>query len=135
MELCLISKEAIENPIQLPCRHTFDYIYLYYEIMEQKKTTLRGFHCPYCRAFYDHTLPYYELEGVAKKPNLNYHRSKTMDLMSCLLCSAPAHQFIHGCYCIKHSKIKPMCLGICKHGRPCKNKAGHDLYCKIHLKK
>ena len=94
-----------------------------------------NFHCPYCRAFYDHTLPYYELEGVAKKPNLNYHRSKTMDLMSCLLCSAPAHQFIHGCYCIKHSKIKPMCLGICKHGRPCKNKAGHELYCKIHLKK
>ena len=37
MENCLISKEPIEHKITLPCNHSFEYVYLYYELLEQKK--------------------------------------------------------------------------------------------------
>ena len=67
MELCLISKEPIEHLITLPCNHSFDYIYLYYEIIEQKKILSKGFKCPYCRMYYDNNIPYYEINEVEKK--------------------------------------------------------------------
>ncbi len=76
MELCLISKETMEHEIKLPCNHSFEYIYLYHEIIEQKKTSTKGFNCPYCRAFYEHSIPYYELEGIEKKTKINYHLLK-----------------------------------------------------------
>ncbi len=134
MELCLISKETMEHEIKLPCNHSFEYIYLYHEIIQQKKTSTKGFNCPYCRAFYEHSIPYYELEGIEKKTKINYHPSKTLPLLTCLLCSSPGHLFTHGCYCISHSKLKRKCLGVCKTGQPCKNNADRDLYCKIHSK-
>ena len=40
MEICLIIKEPIEHLIKLPCNHNFEYIYLYYEIIEQKKNNI-----------------------------------------------------------------------------------------------
>jgi len=42
MELCLISKETMEHEIKLPCNHSFEYIYLYHEIIEQKKHLRKG---------------------------------------------------------------------------------------------
>ena len=37
MENCLISKEPIEHKITLPCNHSFEYVYLYYDLIELKK--------------------------------------------------------------------------------------------------
>ena len=33
---CLISKEPIVNNITLPCKHSYEYVYLYEEIKQQK---------------------------------------------------------------------------------------------------
>ena len=33
---CLISKEPIINNITLPCKHSYEYLYLYEEIKQQK---------------------------------------------------------------------------------------------------
>lgn len=130
MEVCLISKEPMEHEIRLPCNHAFDYIYLYHELVEQKRLQPKGFNCPYCREPYETTIPYYEIEGVGKKIKINYS-TRTMPLLHCLLCSEPAHQFKHGVYCIKHSKLKKFCLGVCKNGESCKNTT-LELYCRIH---
>ena len=73
MENCLISKEPIEHKITLPCNHSFEYVYLYYELLEQKKKKMKGFNCPYCRENYDMNIPYYELNEVEKINHLNYN--------------------------------------------------------------
>ena len=40
--ICLISKEPIENKITLnKCNHSFEYYYLYQEIIQQKKRKYR----------------------------------------------------------------------------------------------
>jgi len=135
MELCLISKETIENLIKLPCNHSFDYIYLYYEIIEQKKTLSKGFKCPYCRIYYDGNIPYYEINEVEKKKNINYKQCKTINILNCSICNEAGNKYTHGIYCIQHSKIKLKCKGICKNGNNCKNNALINLFCKIHTTK
>ena len=35
-DICLISKEAILEKITLACKHSFEYLYLYEEIKQQK---------------------------------------------------------------------------------------------------
>lgn len=129
MELCLISKEPIEHLIKLPCNHCFEYVYLYYEIIEQKKIYSKGFKCPYCRCVYEENIPYYELNEVEKKRNINY--KKPLPIFSCVLCNEPAHKYKHGHYCIKHSKLK--CKGICKNGNLCKKNASINSFCKTHF--
>ena len=136
MENCLISKEPIENKITLPCNHSFEYVYLYYELLEQKKKKMKGFNCPYCRENYDMNIPYYELNEVEKINHLNYKQNKTLSLMKCQKCKKSGHVFKHGVYCIPHSIYNPICQCICKNGNPCKNKAlNNQLYCKRHLNK
>ena len=132
MELCLISKEPMEHEIKLPCHHSFDYIYLYYEIIEQKKINTKGFKCPYCRIYYNDTIPYYEINEVHKKPNINYKQSKTLNILKCSICNDAGHKYKHGNYCIKHSSFKSKCIAICKNGNNCKNNASIHLFCKIH---
>lgn len=129
MELCLISKEPIEHLIKLPCNHSFEYIYLYYEIIEQKKISSKGFKCPYCRYAYEDNIPYYELNEVEKKRNVNY--KKILPILNCNVCNEPAHKYKHGTYCVNHSKLK--CKGICKNGNLCRNNAVKDSFCKIHF--
>lgn len=135
MELCLISKEPIEHLIKLPCNHSFDYIYLYYEIIEQKKIIHKGFKCPYCRTHYDNTIPYYEIDEVDKKPNVNYKQCKTLALFNCSICNEVANHYKHGNYCMDHSKIKVKCEGICKNGKKCTKNASLQSFCKIHFVK
>lgn len=135
MELCLISKEPIEHLIKLPCNHSFDYIYLYYEIIEQKKIIHKGFKCPYCRTHYDNTIPYYEIDEVDKKPNINYKQCKTLAILNCSICNEAANQYKHGIYCMDHSKIKKKCEGICKNGKKCSKNASLQSFCKIHFVK
>jgi hypothetical protein len=136
MEKCLISKESIEYKITLPCQHSYEYIYLYYELLEQKKKRLKGFSCPYCRHSYDMNIPYYELNDIDKINNLNYKQIKTLNILKCEKCDKAGHLFKHGTFCIQHSIYKPLCLSICKNGNKCKNKSlTNHKYCKIHLNK
>lgn len=135
MELCLISKEPMEHPIKLPCNHSFDYIYLYYEIIQQKEVGSKGFKCPYCRTHYEDNIPYYEINEVEKKTNINYKSSKTLPILNCTVCNETANQYKHGIYCIQHSKQKTKCKGLCKNGNPCKKNASVHLFCNIHFVK
>ena len=132
MEVCLISKEPIEELIKLPCNHSFEYIYLYYEIIEQKKNNIKGFKCPYCRMCYDNTIPYYELPDVHKNKNVNFRQVKTLRLFDCSLCGEVGHKYTHGIFCIEHSKIKQRCVSICKNGNRCKNNAKIGVNCNKH---
>ena len=65
-EICLISKEPIVEKITLPCKHSFEYYYLYEEIKQQKQRHKSYFKCPYCRTKFNGTIPYYEIDDIEK---------------------------------------------------------------------
>tara|TARA_B100001063_G_C16501901_1_gene422496 strand:+ start:83 stop:502 length:420 start_codon:yes stop_codon:yes gene_type:complete len=135
MEKCLISKDEIEHKITLPCNHSFDYIYLYYEIIEQnknKRLNTPGFNCPYCRQKYNKNIPYYEIENVSKIKHINYKQSITLPILLCSKCDNIGHSFNHGIFCIKHSVFKERCNCICKNGKKCNNYAVIKDKCKKH---
>ena len=79
--ICLISNEELtDNFVKLNCGHSFNYIPLYkdlvnqkqkfniMEIMELKKDEIR---CPYCRTKQYGVLPYYEELGLPKINGVN----------------------------------------------------------------
>lgn len=85
-EKCLISDELLQNNyITLECKHKFNYIELYNEIVEQKtkkildnsKLKLNEIKCPYCRAITKNILPYFRyyntkiIKGVNHPPDLS----------------------------------------------------------------
>ena len=85
-EKCLISDELLQNNyITLECKHKFNYLELYNEIVEQKtkklldnsKLKLNEIKCPYCRAITKNILPYFKyyntkiIKGVNHPPDLS----------------------------------------------------------------
>jgi hypothetical protein len=134
-ELCLISKEPIENKITLPCLHSFEYYYLYQEIQQQIKRHRIYFKCPYCRHQYlKSTIPYYEIDEVEKINNINFNDNNLLPILKCY-CGNPAHRFKNGDYCKKHYiyMSKPKCQHICKNNNQCKLFAINGInYCKRH---
>ena len=85
-EKCLISDELLQNNyITLECKHKFNYLELYNEIVEQKtkkildnsKLKLNEIKCPYCRAITKNILPYFRyyntkiIKGVNHPPDLS----------------------------------------------------------------
>ena len=85
-EKCLISDELLQtNYITLECKHKFNYLELYNEIVEQKtkkildnsKLKLNEIKCPYCRAITKNILPYFKyyntkiINGVNHPPDLS----------------------------------------------------------------
>ena len=137
-EVCLISKEPIEHKITLPCTHSFDYYYLYQEVIQQKIRHNHYFKCPYCRMIYNGTLPYYEIDEVDRLVNVNYNEKILLQIIKCcdVKCSKYGNKYALGNYCKKHhkkiSEIK--CNGVCKNGSTCKNKVlSVNSYCKKHL--
>ena len=85
-EKCLISDELLDtNYITLECKHKFNYLELYNEIVEQKtkklldnsKLKLNEIKCPYCRAITKNILPYFKyyntkiIKGVNHPPDLS----------------------------------------------------------------
>ena len=85
-EKCLISDELLQtNYITLECKHKFNYLELYNEIVEQKtkkildnsKLKLNEIKCPYCRAITKNILPYFKyyntkiIKGVNHPPDLS----------------------------------------------------------------
>jgi hypothetical protein len=79
---CLITHAPLkENFVELECGHTFNYVPLFKEIVNQKrlscldnhKLSLYELRCPYCRNKQKKLLPYYEgLAGVEKKNGINW---------------------------------------------------------------
>ena len=85
-EKCLISDELLDtNYITLECKHKFNYLELYNEIVEQKtkkildnsKLKLNEMKCPYCRTITKNILPYFKyyntkiIKGVNHPPDLS----------------------------------------------------------------
>jgi hypothetical protein len=133
--ICLISKELIEHKITLNCNHSFDYYYLYQEIIQQKKRHSDYFKCPYCREMYEGTIPYYEIDDVEQISNVNYN-THTLNIHKCSWnnCSCPAHFYKTGYYCRSHYNLsnKKRCSAFCKNDNPCKHYALENGLCKKH---
>jgi hypothetical protein len=122
--VCLISKEGLtDNFITLPCKHTFNYIPLYKEVILQKispnsletsRLLPHQIRCPYCRLIVHNLIPYIPLNNVEKITNVNHPFSKCMKHLDCdqklkngKLCSKPAYKENGQIYCQKHwIKIK-----------------------------
>lgn len=85
-EYCLLSNEPLNNTIiELPCKHKFNYLYLYNEIVQQKlktndyevtKLCHYQIKCPYCRNICNRLLPpsseKFGLKGVTLNRFVNY---------------------------------------------------------------
>jgi hypothetical protein len=127
MENCLISKEPIVHKLTLPCHHSFDYYYLYNEVIEQKARHIEYFKCPYCRAMYYATLPYYEIDDIKKITHVNYNNKLLLPLFPCSRkeCTLFGNVYKTGHYCKKHYPLstKQKCVSACANGHPCKNNA------------
>jgi hypothetical protein len=138
-EICLISKEIITNKITLPCKHSYDYEYLFEEIKQQKLRHKNYFKCPYCRNIYHSCIPYYELENIDKLKNINM--GTILPIVDCSFnnCKFPANKFKNGNFCWKHySKsmiVIELCSAICLNGNSCKNKRKDGIYCNVHKNK
>jgi hypothetical protein len=136
--ICLISKEPIENKITLnQCNHSFEYYYLYQEIIQQVKRHVDYFKCPYCRMVYHGTIPFYELNDIEKITMVNYNHKNLLPILKCCQCGDNAHCYKNGNFCIKHypSSIKTRCTSLCKNGNKCMNYAVVGDKCNKHKDK
>ena len=134
--ICLISKEIIQDKITLLCNHSFEYYYLYEEIKQQKNRHKQYFKCPYCRAIYNGTIPYYEIDDVEKINHINNTTKTLLPILKCCKCNLNANKYKIGIFCIKHYKSETIvkCNTICKNGKKCNNKAIQNELCNIHNK-
>ena len=97
---CLITYEPLEkNSVELPCRHTFNYLPLYKELCIQKKIINTAYDtqkllvnemkCPYCRMKLDKILPYmqiYDESGTALIQRINGVNSPERYCMKGIAC-------------------------------------------------
>jgi hypothetical protein len=80
--LCLISGEKITEPsVKLDCGHTYNYIPLYKDVINQKKKfwgldtdklNMNEMRCPYCRKKQNKLLSFYDLPEVEKIHGINW---------------------------------------------------------------
>ena len=98
-EICLISNEKLgKYKITLPCNHSFNYVALYNEILNQKNNWIKIKHishletqklgsyqikCPYCRNIHNGLIPYIKIDGVKKLKYINHPMSKVIHINSC----------------------------------------------------
>lgn len=83
--ICLITNEPLtEKFVTLQCGHKFNYIPLYYDIVNHKKKfnqmegptsklSLNEIRCPYCRKKQEYLLDYYEVLGLEKVNGVNFY--------------------------------------------------------------
>ena len=80
--ICLITKEKLQpNHITLSCKHKFNYLPIYHEVVNQKnkqnnmyeitKLLTNEIKCPYCRAITYKLLPYIPYPSVKVVKNVN----------------------------------------------------------------
>ena len=91
---CLISKEKLHpNHITLICKHKFNYIPIYKEVIYQKykinniyeitKLSSYQIKCPYCRTITNNLLPYIPYPSVKLIKNVNSPEYDCMDATKC----------------------------------------------------
>jgi hypothetical protein len=90
--LCLISRDKLDDTrVVLPqCKHKFNYIPLYKEIVNQKNTFKHMFRlklgqimCPYCRIVYNGLLPFIPLKDVVSLHGVNYPKTLLLKIKGC----------------------------------------------------
>ena len=122
---CLISGvEWTDAHITLPCNHTFNYLSIYNEIINQKqqlsnleiqKLKLNQIKCPYCRTTYNNLLPYYKSSKTNKIIGVNSPEKYCLKLNSCeylyksgkkkdCFCGKSAFNTTEGIFCNIHNK-------------------------------
>ena len=139
-DICFITNEKLEeNYIKLPCNHTFNYIPLYKELINQKNNwtrvknishlethKLRAYQmkCPYCRTIYDGILPYVTMDGVKRIRYVNSPISKCIKLNKCKYVFKKGKRKNIECgkncineYCKWHKEVinKQKNVNLCKH--------------------
>lgn len=118
--VCLISNKPLENNyIELSCKHCFNYMPLYNEIIYQKvkkkmdnrKLKFDEIKCPYCRTITEKLLPYYKYYDVKQIKYVNSPINFCMKCYSCeyknkngSLCNNSACKTEYGIFCNKHLK-------------------------------
>ena len=85
-DLCLITNEQLkENYVTLVCKHSFNYVPLYNDVLNKKKKynsmercslKCRQIRCPYCRNVQAELLPYYKIEGIMKIHGVNHYNER-----------------------------------------------------------
>jgi len=119
-EKCLISSEVlVSNAITLECNHKFNYMELYYEVVEQKtkklldnsKLKLNEIKCPYCRAISKNLLPYFKYYNTKSIKGVDHPGDLSIKLNECQyieksseLCGKNACITKFGIFCNNHVK-------------------------------
>ena len=117
---CLISDELLHaNHITLECKHKFNYLELYNEIVEQKtkkildnsKLKLNEMKCPYCRTITKNILPYFKyyntkiIKGVNHPPDLSLKLNECQYIeKNSIMCRKNACTTKLGVLCNNHVK-------------------------------
>lgn len=125
---CLISNMVLdENKITLPCNHSFNFIPLYKEVVNQKTGSFVGLEinrlnfnqikCPYCRQKFNQLLPHVRLNNeISYVSGVNAPERLCMEFKQCNYifkagknkgnkCNKTAFHSSIGCYCDSHQKI------------------------------
>lgn len=125
--ICLLTGEILSNNyIKLDCNHKFNYLPLYYEIIQQKKSKsymlestkllLNQIKCPYCRNITNHLLPYIIDNNVEQKNGVNSPFKYCLQINNCNWiykngknkgnkCNCSSFIFNDKNLCLKHHKI------------------------------
>ena len=119
-EKCLISNEVlVPNAITLECNHKFNYMELYYEVVEQKtkkildnsKLKLNEIKCPYCRSISRNLLPYFKYYNTKPLKGVDHPADLSIKLNECQyieknseLCGKNACITKFGIFCNNHVK-------------------------------
>lgn len=123
---CLITQDKLEeNHITLICRHKFNYLPLYHEVVKQKSgspletsyLSLNQIKCPYCRTKTNKLLPYISHPEVVSKRGVNYPAKYCMTLYTCtwmyksgkkkgLTCGGDATSGEFGICCSMHHRLQ-----------------------------
>ena len=93
INLCLLSSLPLDyTAVTLPCKHSFNYVPLHREIIQQKKHSssletvklgMNEFKCPYCRTVHSRLLPFVEFKCVSHIRGVNTKTSNCINVYPC----------------------------------------------------
>ena len=144
-ELCLISREKLDDTkVILPqCKHQFNYVPLYKEIVNQKVTYKNHFRlklgqimCPYCRIVYNGLLPFLPLQDVYNLYGITYPKSLLLKINNCKYVKRNKEECAKNCvgeYCNLH--VEKAKNKIIKEKEKVKEKVKNEVLCNYEFKK
>lgn len=141
---CLISNmPLIENYVELDCKHKFNYLALYNDLVMHKKTFNRmerrilkscEIRCPYCRNIQTKLLPYIQMDGVKMVHGVNYYdelleKSTKLNGSDCVngYCD-----YSTKCYSVDSTGTKIMTIVCCSNTLVKKLDLNGKMYCAYH---